>query len=419
MPEGSRQALALGCAAVLVTLGCSGCFTLTTQPKPPSCAAAAPATGSSPGSTDGAASNTVVLIDTSASNWPSKGSPTQLSDDRNVIVNTLLRKYGQAGTQLVSLGTFNGSSTTITWLLDDTPLPTPAGSGRTVERYEKAAANCLAQMVAQEEQRAPATGGTDVMAALDAAGQKIGSTSPDRSQVMLITDGLSNAGCLNFNEVFSAGESASSVVRTCPGQGGLARLRGVSLTLAGIGLQAQAKPLSSSEQSLLVNYWQDLCTALGVAAAQSCVTSHQDGVIRTSAVDRPLDPPISFPKVTGEVIPVPADLLFAFNSATLTRTAQSYLDILIPEIRASGRPVTKIVGHTDRVGTAAYNLGLSLRRAQAVQVYLAEQGFTGIRTQGVGFSQPACRDEYTPAGQPNQACMAKDRRVVIFLGGHT
>jgi len=81
--------------------------------------------------------------------------------------------------------------------------------------------------------------------------------------------------------------------------------------------------------------------------------------------------------------------------------------------------VAKIVGHTDRVGTATYNLGLSQRRAQAVQAYLAEQGFTGIHAQGVGFSQPACRDEYTPAGQPNKACMAKDRRVVIFLGGHT
>jgi len=416
MPKCTRQALALSCAAVLVSLSCSGCFTLTSQPKPPKCAAAAPTQGGSSGSTDGAASNTVVLIDTSASYWPSKGSPTQLSDDRKLVVNSLLHGYGDGKTHLVSLGTFNGSSTTITWLLDDAPLPNPAGSGRTIERYETAATGCLTNMVAQAEQTEPATGGTDVMAALDAAGQKIGSTSPGSSYVMIVTDGLSNAGCLNLSKVFSVGERASDLVRTCPGQGGPVRLRGVNLTLAGIGFQAQAKPLPSSEQSLLVSYWRDVCTALGVKAAQSCVTSHQDGVTRTFTVDRPADPPVSFPKVTGPVIPVPADLLFAFDSATLTRTAQSYLDILIPQIRASGRSITKIVGHTDRVGSQAYNLGLSLRRAQAVQSFLAEQGFTGIRAQGVGFSQPACRDEYTPAGQPNQACMAKDRRVVIFLG---
>lgn len=303
MPEGSRQTLALSCAAVLVTLGCSGCFTLTTQPKPPSCAAAAPATGGSPGSTADAASNTVVLIDTSASYWPRTGGSTRLTDDRQEILNKLLSAYSKSGTQLVSLGTFNGSSTTISWLLDDAPLPTPFGTAKTIDRFKTAARQCLARVIVQAEHTAPATGGTDVMAALDAAGQKVGSTSPGRSQVMLITDGLSNAGCLNFNQVFSAGESASDVVRSCPGQGGLARLRGVSLELAGIGFQAQTKPLPSSEQSLLVSYWRDLCTALGVAAAQSCVSSHQDGAIRTSAFDRASDSPVSFPKVTGRVVP--------------------------------------------------------------------------------------------------------------------
>ena len=60
---------------------------------------------------------------------------------------------------------------------------------------------------------------------------------------------------------------------------------------------------------------------------------------------------------------------------------------------------------------------LSLRRAQAVQVFLAAQGFTGIGATGVGFTQPARAPDNTPAGQPNKACMARNRRVVIFLGG--
>lgn len=415
MPRGARRVLALACAAVLVTLGCTGCFTLTTKPKPPSCAAAAPSTEASPGDTAGAASNTVVLIDTSASYWPSKGGSTQLPDSPQAAVGELLRDYGKAGTNLVSLGTFNGSSTTITWQLADTLLPTPYGTATTINMYKATATGCLQAMVSQAVQAEPATGGTDVMAAVDAAGQEIGSTSPARSQVMIITDGLSNAGCLNLNQVFSVGESAASVVNTCPGQGGLTRLRGATLNLAGIGLQAQSKPLSSSEQAWLVGYWRDLCAALGVARAQSCVSSPRQAGQRASDLNRPLDPPITFPEISHPgPHPIPADLLFAFNSATLTSTAQAYLDILVPQIRASGLSVTRIVGHTDPVGSASYNLGLSLRRAQAVQSYLSEQGLTGSQAQGVGFSQPVCHS----SGQPSAACLAKDRRVVIFLGGH-
>jgi outer membrane protein OmpA-like peptidoglycan-associated protein len=418
VPRPARRALALCCAAVLAALGCAGCISLTTPAKPPSCAWTDQGGAGSPGDTANAASNTVVLIDTSASYWPRKGGSTSLSDDPEEAVGELLRGYGQAGQQLVSLGTFNGSSTTVAWQLDDTPLPTPFGTTTNIMKQREAAAVCLRHVVTQAEQTAPATGGTDVMAALDAAGEKLGSASPGRSQVMLITDGLSNAGCLNFNQVLSVGKSASGVVRTCAGQGGLSRLRGVSLELAGVGLQARAMPLTTSEQSWLVGYWRDLCSALGVAAAQSCVTSPGHGGNRTSDVDRPLDQPISFPGVHPGPDPLPADLLFAFNSSTLTQTARSYLDILIPQIRGRGLSVIQVVGHTDRVGTAAYNLALSLRRAQAVRAYLAEQGFTRIRAQGVGFTQPACRDEHTPAGRPNPACMAKDRRVVIFLGGH-
>ena len=417
MPREARPVLALGCTAVLVTLSCTGCFSLTTKPKPPGCPAAAPSATAAAGDTAGAASNTVVLIDTTASYWPAKGGSAQLAESpQTAAVSELMTDYGKAGTNLVSLGTFNGSSTTITWQLTDAVLPIPYGTGKTIDTFKKVAAGCLGNMVKQAVKAEPAAGGTDVMAALDAAGEQIGSTSPGNSHVMIITDGLSNTGCLNLNQVFSVGESAASVVRTCPGQGGIARLRGVSLELAGVGVQAQSKPLPSSDQTWLVRYWRDVCTALGVKQAQSCVSTEGDAGVRASDLNRPLDPPISFPGISrpGRDI-LPADLLFAFDSATLTPTAQAYLDILVPQIRSRGLSVTKIVGHTDPVGSAAYNRGLSLRRAQAVQAYLSEQGLTGSQAQGVGFSQPACPS----SGRPSAACLAKDRRVVIFLEGHT
>ena len=76
-----------------------------------------------------------------------------------------------------------------------------------------------------------------------------------------------------------------------------------------------------------------------------------------------------------------------------------------------------MIGHTDALGTGAYNMGLSQRRADAVRAYLAGHGFTSVTAVGVGEADPACSPEYTPAGAPIDSCMAKDRRVQIILGG--
>lgn len=413
MPSGTRRrGTALASATLLAALGCASC-SLTTGSGHPSCSW----TNANPGSTSGASSSTVVLVDTSASYWPRKGTSESLPDNPGDAVSTLFRNFGGSGTQLVSLGTFNGSSTTISWLLTDTPLPVPAGTAGAIKRERNDDSRCVTAMLNRADQTTSQVPGTDIVSALDAAGSMVGATASDR-KVVLVTDGLSNTGCLDLNKVLRQGQSASDVVQSCSGQGGLKQLAGVSVQLDGIGYQALGKPLQTGQQNWLVNYWRDLCSALKVSAPQSCVSSSDSKRrVRVSDSDRASDPRISFPKVHGTKVVVPSPLLFAFNSSTLTQTAQSYLNLLVQQIRSSGRQVEQVIGHTDRVGTAAYNLGLSRRRAQAVRSYLSEQGFSGIRASGVGFSQPACPQEYYPSGRPNKSCMAKDRRVEIILGG--
>ena len=78
----------------------------------------------------------------------------------------------------------------------------------------------------------PQAPGTDVMAALAAAGQQLqGVPASARKNVVLITDGLSNTGCLNLSNVISKGQSASTVLNSCPERATLALLRGVGLQL--------------------------------------------------------------------------------------------------------------------------------------------------------------------------------------------
>ena len=69
-----------------------------------------------------------------------------------------------------------------------------------------------------------------------------------------------------------------------------------------------------------------------------------------------------------------------------------------------------VIGHTDSIGTDAYNQTLSERRAQSVANVLIQRGVQPARlvTQGLGESQPVA-DNASDAGR------ATNRRVVILL----
>ena len=69
-----------------------------------------------------------------------------------------------------------------------------------------------------------------------------------------------------------------------------------------------------------------------------------------------------------------------------------------------------VKGHTDSVGSDAYNDKLSLRRAESVAAYLVSQGVDAdkVKTAGLGESQPLA-DNATDDGR------AQNRRVEIFV----
>jgi len=102
------------------------------------------------------------------------------------------------------------------------------------------------------------------------------------------------------------------------------------------------------------------------------------------------------------------NLKFEFASAALTDYDKLELDRLGERLKNASWAIGKIEGHTDSVGSDAYNQGLSERRAQAVVDYLASKGLDRGRATvvGRGETQPIA-DNGTPEGR------AQNRRVVI------
>ncbi len=67
------------------------------------------------------------------------------------------------------------------------------------------------------------------------------------------------------------------------------------------------------------------------------------------------------------------------------------LDQIADVLKTHPQITVKVQGHTDSIGTKAYNDALSLRRAQAVKAYLTDKGIHGDRLilEGFGHSKPA------------------------------
>jgi outer membrane protein OmpA-like peptidoglycan-associated protein len=103
-------------------------------------------------------------------------------------------------------------------------------------------------------------------------------------------------------------------------------------------------------------------------------------------------------------------ILFAFSKSDLSDSAKMNLDKLGTALTNYPNTNIEIQGHTDSRGTDEYNMGLSLRRANAVRDYLASQGIDAKRmtVRGFGESAPAYSND-TPEG------MAQNRRVEFLI----
>ena len=178
--------------------------------------------------------------------------------------------------------------------------------------------------------------------------------------------------------------------------------------------------------------WRD-ASWTPATAAPGC-----DGAIAAPAASAPAPAPAPAPKaapapapaaapapVAPKAAPAPAaaapaatkvtyaaDAFFDFDKSVLKTEGKAKLDDLAGKLKGISLEVIIAVGHTDAVGTDAYNQKLSVARSEAVKAYLVSKGVekNRIYTEGKGESSPVA-DNKTTEGR------AKNRRVEVEVIG--
>ena len=113
-------------------------------------------------------------------------------------------------------------------------------------------------------------------------------------------------------------------------------------------------------------------------------------------------------EVESNGCPVPADILFDFDSAQIKPRYYPILGGLIAILKENPALKIEISGHTDNVGPEKYNQALSEQRARVVKLYITDRGVAAqrITARGYGSARYAASNE-------NAAGRALNRRAVV------
>ncbi len=195
---------------------------------------------------------------------------------------------------------------------------------------------------------------------------------------------------------------------------------------------------STSENSPDSNYFVDLLASVGVTVAlgpepikavepivappapvATCADKDSDGDGVNDCNDKcPNSPAGQTVGPDGCPVPVTIDLRgvnFDFDKSKLRPDAVAILNEAIEVLRKYPELKVEVAGHTDSVGTDAYNQKLSERRARAVYDYLTHNGVDAGRLMGphgYGESRPIAPNT-NPDGSDNPEGRAQNRRTEL------
>jgi len=124
------------------------------------------------------------------------------------------------------------------------------------------------------------------------------------------------------------------------------------------------------------------------------------------------EPARAAPSSVRQSIVIQADALFDFDKSVVRPDGKKAIDEALAKLGGVDLEMVIATGHTDSVGTEAYNQKLSERRAAAVKAYLVSKGIPSskVTTIGKGETQPVATNKTKEGRQ-------KNRRVDIEFKG--
>ena len=134
---------------------------------------------------------------------------------------------------------------------------------------------------------------------------------------------------------------------------------------------------------------------------------------------QPAPAPVPRPPVQPTKVSFSADALFDFDKAAIKPDGKRALDKFASNLNGTRYDVINVTGHTDRIGSKAYNAVLSTRRAEAVKNYLVDPAgipAAKITFKGMDESQPVTKPGDCKGEKPSKAliaCLQPDRRVDV------
>ena len=197
-------------------------------------------------------------------------------------------------------------------------------------------------------------------------------------------------------------------------------LGSAALAFASTGALAQATvPNVTDSQGLPVRDAQGVCVLSSGISHPDCMPKAAPKSATPAAPGAPAAPAKpaapaakAAPASVKQAIVIQADALFDFDKSVVRPDGKKRIDEALAKLQGVDVEMVIATGHTDSVGTDAYNQKLSERRAAAVKAYLVSKGIPAskITTIGKGESQPVATNKTAEGRQ-------KNRRVDIEFKG--
>lgn len=134
-------------------------------------------------------------------------------------------------------------------------------------------------------------------------------------------------------------------------------------------------------------------------------------------------PPPPPPVVVPRRVSYASEAMFGFDATVVRPEGRTALDSFAAELAGTSYSNIVVEGHTDRLGSTAYNEKLSMQRAEAVKDYLVRNGRVDpskISAVAKGESEPVTKPQDCKGNAKSAAlvaCLQPDRRVEIEVSG--